>query len=99
MLSRFDTGVIIPGHGPARHGKDFLHLETELLDSVVSQVTKAVQGGAVTVEDIQKAVDVEFLRMRFTHDDKDLNDKFRRYANRMIENASRKVRDGRKFER
>lgn len=99
ILSRFDADMIIPGHGPAWHGKDFLYLETELLDSLVSQVTKAVQGGAVTVEDVQKAVDVEFLRVRFTRDDNDLNEKFHRYVHRMIENASREARDGRKFER
>ncbi len=97
-LGQFDADVIIPGHGPAWHDKDFLNLETELLESVVSQVTQAVQKGMVTVEEIQKAVNVEPLRVKFTDDDKDLNDKFRRYVNGMIEHASREARDGRKFE-
>lgn len=97
-LEQFDAEVIIPGHGPAWHDKDFLRLEMELFDAIVAQVTKAEQSGAVKVEEIQKAVDVEYLRVKFTHDDKDLNEKFERYVKRMVENASREARDGRKFE-
>jgi cyclase len=97
-LGRFDADVIIPGHGPAWHDKDFLNLEAELLESVVSQVDKAVKKGMVTVEEMQKVVNVEPLRVKFTHDEPDLNDKFRRYVNRMVDNASREARDGRKFE-
>jgi cyclase len=97
-LSRIDADVIIPGHGPAWHDKDFLHLEAELLETVVRQVVAAEQKGMVTVEEMQKAVNVEPLRLRFTHNDEDLNKKFQRYLNRMVENASREARDGRKFE-
>jgi len=97
-LGKLDADVIIPGHGPAWRDKDFLNLEAELLESVVSQVGEAVKKGMVTVEEIQKAVNVEPLRVKFTHDDQDLNGKFRRYVNRMVENASREARDGRKFE-
>jgi glyoxylase-like metal-dependent hydrolase (beta-lactamase superfamily II) len=98
MLAQIDADVIIPGHGPAWHDKDFLHLEAELLETIVDQVDRAVRQGMVTVEEIQKAVSVEPLRLKFTHDDKDLNDKFQRYVSRMVENASREARDGRKFE-
>jgi cyclase len=97
-LAQFDADIIIPGHGPAWHDKDFLNLEAELLESVVSQVDQAVQKGMVTVEEMQKVVNVEPLRLKFTHDDKALNEKFQRYVNRMVENASREARDGRKFE-
>jgi cyclase len=97
-LGQFDADVIIPGHGPAWRDTEFLNLEAELFESVVSQVGQAVQKGMVTVEEMQKVVNVEPLRVKFTHDDKDLNDKFRRYVNRMVENASREARDGRKFE-
>lgn len=97
-LARFDADVIIPGHGPAWHNKDFLNLEAELLESVVSQVDQAVQQGMVTVEEMQKVVNVEPLQLKFTHDDPELNAKFQRYVNRMVENASREARDGRKFE-
>jgi glyoxylase-like metal-dependent hydrolase (beta-lactamase superfamily II) len=98
LLGQFDTAVIIPGHGPAWHERDSLNLVAELLTSVVSQVQEAVQKGLVTVEEIQKAVDVEALRVKFTHNEKDLDEKFRRYVNPMVEIASREARDGRKFE-
>jgi cyclase len=97
-LAQFDADVIVPGHGPAWRDKDFLNLEAELLESIVSQVVQAAQKGIVTVEEIQRLVNVEPLRMKFTHDDKDLNEKFQRYVNRMVENASREARDSRKFE-
>ena len=44
-LAQFDADVIIPGHGPAWRDKDFLNLEADLLDSIVSQVREAVQQG------------------------------------------------------
>jgi cyclase len=96
-LAQLDADVIIPGHGPAWHDKEFLNLEAELFESIVRQVVKAERQGLVTVEEIQTAVDVEPLRSKFTHDDKELNAKFQRYVNRMIENASAEKRDGRKF--
>jgi glyoxylase-like metal-dependent hydrolase (beta-lactamase superfamily II) len=97
-LAELDVDTIIPGHGPAWHDRDFLNLEAELFETIVRQTGQAVQQGKVTVEEIQAAVDVEPLRLKFTHDDKALNAKFRSYAKRMIENASREARDGRKFE-
>jgi hypothetical protein len=62
------------------------------------QVTHALQKGLVTVEDVQKEVNVEDLRPQFTHNDPDLDKKFRRFAKGMIENACREARDGKKFE-
>ena len=97
-LEKFDVDVIIPGHGPAWHNKDFLNLELALFDAVVTQVHAAVQRGLVTIEEVQKAVNVEYMRVKFTHDDPDLNGKYRRYVQRMIENAYRDSRDGKKFE-
>ena len=98
MLSQFDTVTIIPGHGPAWHDHRFLNLELSLFDSIMDQVTHALQKGLVTVEDVQKEVNVEDLRPKFTSNDPDLDRKFRRFAKGMIENAYREARDGKKFE-
>jgi cyclase len=98
MLGQFDADVIIPGHGPAWHDKTYLNLELALFDSITGQVRRAVQQGLVTVEEVQKTVNLDDLRAKFTHDDQDLNKKFRRYANGMIENAYREARDGKKLE-
>jgi hypothetical protein len=56
------------------------------------------RGGLVTVEEVQKAVDIEHFRLKFTHDDPELNGKYRRYVQRMVENAYREARNGKKFE-
>jgi glyoxylase-like metal-dependent hydrolase (beta-lactamase superfamily II) len=97
-LEGFDADVIIGGHGPAWHDKSFLNLELELLDSIVNQVTQAVQRGVVTVDEVRNEVNVESLRAKFTHDDPDLNKQFRRYVQRMVENAYQEARDGKKFQ-
>jgi cyclase len=96
-LAQFDADVIIPGHGAAWRDKDFLTLEAELFETIVGQVGEAVRKGNVTVEEVQKAVNVEPLRVKFTHDDKELNKQFRSYTDGMIENAYREARDGQKF--
>jgi cyclase len=97
-LAQFDATTIIPGHGAAEHDKTSLNLELSLFERIVGQVTQAVQKGLVTVEDVQKEVDVEDLRSQFTHNDPDLDKKFRRFSKGMIENAYREARDGKKFE-
>jgi cyclase len=93
-LAALDAAVIVPGHGPAWRDKDFMNLEAELFESIVSQVTEAVRKGLVTEEAIKKTVDVEALRPKFTRGDPELDGKYRRYVGRMIENACRAARDG-----
>ncbi len=93
-LAALDADLIVPGHGPAWRDKEFLNLEAELFETIVRQVEDAVRRGLVTEAEIQKAVDVEPLRTRFTHDDRDLNAKFRRYVAGMASNAAREARDG-----
>ena len=93
-LAALEPSVIVPGHGPAWHDRDYMNLEAELFESIVRQVTDAVQKGLVTEEEIKRVVDVEPFRTRFSRGDPELDAKFRRYASRMIENACREARDG-----
>jgi cyclase len=97
VLRDMDAEVIVPGHGPAIRDKAYLHLELELFDAIVKQVLEAVKREVVSAEEIQKFVNVEYLRTKFTNDDPMLNRKFRRYVTGMIENAAREARDGREF--
>jgi hypothetical protein len=90
--------VIIPGHGPAIRDKSVLSSQVELIEAVIGQVSQVEQQGLVTVEEMQKAINLEPFRSKFTHDDKELNAEFQRTTNRMIESASREARDGRKWE-
>jgi len=97
-LAQLDVDVIIPGHGAAIRDKNFLNTEADLLESVISQVSQIEQQGMVTVPEMQKAVNVESFRLKFTHDDKELNKEFKKVVDRMVDNASREARDGRKWE-
>jgi len=97
-LAQFDAAIIVPGHGPAFHDKNFLNLEAQLLDSVITQVRAAVQKGAISIADVQAQVNVENLRAQFTHDDPALDRQFRRYAKGMAANAYRCLRDSKSFE-
>jgi cyclase len=96
-LAQLDVDIIIPGHGPAFHDKDFLNLEAELFETVVNQVSLALQKGSVTAEEVQKEVNVEPLRLKLTHDEHNLNKEFPGFLNELIENAYREGRDGQKW--
>jgi cyclase len=74
-LERLDADVIIPGHGPAQHDKAYLRLLMESLQSVVDQVDQAVQRG-LSLADTQKFVKLDEIRVRFTHNDPQLDAEF-----------------------
>ena len=74
-LSNLKTKAIIPGHGPVQHDKNYLSLVTESLQSVVDQVHEALQRG-MTLAETQKFVRLDAIRVKFTHDDPQLNAEF-----------------------
>ena len=92
-IRALEPALIVPGHGPVRKDTSDLDRELALFDAIVSQVRAATERGVITVDEVKKAVDVESLRPRFTSGDKALEDKFRRYVGRMVENAYREARD------
>lgn len=96
-LARLDIRVIVPGHGPAFHDKDYLNLEAELLETVTAQVRAALERGVVTVADVQTAVHVDSLRPRFTHGDPALDDEFTNRVNNIARSAYLTLRDGAEF--
>jgi glyoxylase-like metal-dependent hydrolase (beta-lactamase superfamily II) len=97
-LNELDVEVIIPGHGPALHDKKALQLAIELQDSVIRQVREIVKRGTVTAEEMVKLVNVDAIRGKFPQDDAAFGAQFQRTVNRMVENASKEARDGRKWE-
>jgi glyoxylase-like metal-dependent hydrolase (beta-lactamase superfamily II) len=74
-LSRLDVSVIVPGHGQAQHDMNYLNLVIESLQSVVDQVHEALRRG-MTLEETKKFVNLNAIRLKFTHDDPDLNASF-----------------------
>jgi cyclase len=92
-IRALEPALIVPGHGPVRKDTRDLDRELALFDAVVGQVRTATERGLITVDEVKKAVDVDSLRAGFTAGDPKLDDKFRRYVGRMVENAYREARD------
>jgi glyoxylase-like metal-dependent hydrolase (beta-lactamase superfamily II) len=88
-LAELPVDVIVPGHGPAFHDKQFLNLEIELLQSVTREVHDALQQGMQTLDEVQKAVTLERLREKFTRNDDDLNTRFRDRVKFLVREAIR----------
>jgi len=74
-LARLDVATIVPGHGAAQHNKEYLRLVVDSLQSVVDQVHEALRKG-MTLEETRKFVNLDPIRLKFTHDDPDLNSSF-----------------------
>ena len=96
-LNELDVQMIVPGHGPALQGKDFLKLTIELQDEVIRQVGEIEKRGTVTVEEMAKLVNVDAIREKFPRKDADFNEEFQQIVGLMVDNASREARDGRKW--
>jgi cyclase len=94
MLAQLDVDVIIPGHGPAFHDKAFLDLERKLIEAVIKGVHGALQKGMLSLDEVQAAVTAEELRVKFTHDDSDLDIRYRNRVKELVELAIREQRDG-----
>jgi cyclase len=74
-LSRLDAKIIVPGHGEAQHDQAYLRLVLGSLRTIETQVHEALRRG-LTLAETQKAVNLEPLRLRFTHNDPQLNESF-----------------------
>jgi cyclase len=97
-LAQLDADVIIPGHGPAFHDKDFLNLEIELLETVTRGVHEALQKGALTLDEVQKTVTADELREKFAHGDPDLELRYRARVKELVATAIREQRDGQGYQ-
>ncbi len=93
-LAQLDVDVIVPGHGPAFRDKRFIALEAQLLESVVRGVRAALRRGVLTLDEIQREVTAEELREQFTHDDADLDARYRDRVKYIVRIAIREARDG-----
>jgi cyclase len=74
-LLRLDAKVIVPGHGEAQHDQTYLILVLDSLRTIEKQVQEALRRG-LTLAETQKAVNLDPVRLRFTHNDAQLNESF-----------------------
>ena len=93
QLASLDASIIVPGHGPAFHNKNYMLMEADLFESVLQQVQAALRGGAVTIDDVQGKVDFSSFRPRFSNGDADLAKQFDSYATSMVRKAYIELRD------
>jgi hypothetical protein len=70
--------VIIPGHGRIERDKEYLTLETQLMESLVSQVNGAARRG-LSLEDTRKALDLGSFRQKMAGGDKQRGADFDNY--------------------
>ena len=98
ILAQLDVDVIVPGHGPAFHDNAFLNLELELIEAVIKGVHEALRKGMLSLDEVQKTVTVDELRVKFTHDDPDLDARYRNRVKELVALAIREQRDGQGYE-
>ena len=67
-VKQIDFNILIPGHGEVQHDKKYLSLVIELLETIKSQINKAIEKG-LTVEETQEFVIVDNLKKEFVKDD------------------------------
>src|SRR5262249_43063116 len=65
-LDALDAAVIVPGQGPAMHDKAYLRRTMALFAAVIDQVHAALGKGTVKLEEIAKAVDVDWIGREYT---------------------------------
>jgi len=74
-LSRLNATTIIPGHGEVQHDQTYLNLVLISLQTIHGQVQAALQRG-LTLKQTQQSVNLDAIRVQFTHDDPKLNASF-----------------------
>jgi hypothetical protein len=80
--------MIVPGHGPLLHGKEYLNLVTDLMRSCVEQVRIRISQlghpAGHTLDEIKGSVDLTPFRVKFAGDDKDLQAAFDEMAAHLV---------------
>ena len=74
-LSRLNATTIIPGHGEAQHDQAYLNLVLNSLQTIHGQVQAALRRG-LTLKETLQSVNLDAIRLKFTHDDPELNASF-----------------------
>ncbi|HET8948221.1 MAG TPA: MBL fold metallo-hydrolase [Candidatus Polarisedimenticolia bacterium] len=64
-LERLDAVAIVPGQGPVMRDKGYLRRTIALFAAVISQVQAGLEGGLVTLKEVQAAVDVDRIGLDY----------------------------------
>jgi glyoxylase-like metal-dependent hydrolase (beta-lactamase superfamily II) len=77
-LAALDANVIIPGHGKILRDREYLTLETQLIESLVGHVRDAVKRG-LSLDDTRKALDLTAFRQKMAGSDRQRSADFDNY--------------------
>ena len=79
-MAQLDAEIIVPGHGPVLHGRAYLNLVIDLLNSAVEEMRARIRQighpGFHSLEDVKDSIDLSPFRLKFAGDDKDLQAEF-----------------------
>jgi len=96
-LARLNPAIVVPGHGPAFRDTSYMLLEAELFEEVLRQTRTALQGGAVTIDDVQAKVDFSAFRDRFARGDAEIARRFPAFVSGMVRKAYIELRDSKEI--
>ena len=93
-LDTIDAATLLPGHGPVMHDREYLHLTIALLEETKRQTEEAVKQG-LSLEDVQKKIDVSGLKAKFVAADNPRSSFFDRgYLRTAVGRAYREAKEG-----
>jgi hypothetical protein len=93
-LAAFDARITVPGQGAALREQAYLNRTIEMYDSIITQVHRAMRGGAARLDQVVPQVDLKRIRTDFTGDDPALNARFDRVTGRLIQRVFQEAHDG-----
>jgi cyclase len=96
-LAALDADIIVPGHGPAFRDNSYMLLEAELFEAVLAATQRALRNGAVSIDDVQAAVDLSRFRERFALGDKEVAELFPAFVKGMVRKAYIELRDSKEI--
>jgi glyoxylase-like metal-dependent hydrolase (beta-lactamase superfamily II) len=89
-----DTRVIVPGQGTALHDRAFLNLTADLFASILDQVHAAMERGLHKLTDVQAAVNVDAIGVRYTPGASTPGEPFKRLVATLTKKAAQEAFDG-----
>ena len=70
-LAQLNPDTIVPGHGEVLHGTTYANLVADMMKSIVSQVdAKLAANSEISLQDVQKTIDLKKFRESFCGSDK-----------------------------
>jgi glyoxylase-like metal-dependent hydrolase (beta-lactamase superfamily II) len=93
-LERLDANIVVPGQGPAFHGKAYLKLTGDLFESIIAQVHAALERGLVSVTEVESVVNVDGIGRRYSPNAIQPDPRFRALVSALVRKVYQESLDG-----